>query len=130
VGARGGAALRPDERLHSASQYRRIFRVGLRLEGPLFLLLAAESAGTPARLGVVVSRRVGSAVARNRAKRVVREAFRRHKPAPGVDVVVVAKRELATSRMAEVESELESRLRRLAGRRGSGRRRAGAAAAD
>jgi ribonuclease P protein component len=126
----GGVRLRPGERLHTASQFRRIFRAGLRLEGRLFLLLAAESAGTPARLGVVASRRVGCAVARNRAKRVVREAFRRNKPAPGVDVVVVAKRELATSGMAEVESELKSRLRRLAARRGAERRRAGAAAAD
>lgn len=102
----------------------------MRLEGPLFLLLAAESAGRPARLGIVASRRVGTAVVRNRAKRVVREAFRRNKPAPGVDLVVVAKRELATSGMAEVESELRLRLRRLAARRAAERRRAGAAAAD
>ena len=44
-----------------------------------------------ARLGVVASRKVGPAVARNRAKRLVRELFRRN-PAlfpPGIDMVII-----------------------------------------
>jgi len=49
------------------------------------------------RLGLVVSRRVGGAVVRNRVKRVVREWFRRHRSLlpKGVDLVVIARSDAA-----------------------------------
>ena len=61
----------------------------------LLLALSVDEAGAllPARLGVVASRKVGPAVVRNRAKRLVREAFRLHPevfPA-GLDVVVIVR---------------------------------------
>lgn len=59
------------------------------------------------RVAVVASRRVGSAVARNRAKRLLREAARELDWAPGVDVVLVARGALARSRTPEVRAELE-----------------------
>ncbi|MDQ3931258.1 MAG: ribonuclease P protein component [Actinomycetota bacterium] len=58
------------------------------------------------RLAVVASRRVGSAVARNRAKRLVREAARGLGWKRGTDIVVVARRECAGSRAQEVAAEL------------------------
>jgi len=62
--------------------------------------------GHPARIAVVASRRVGGAVARNRAKRLIREAVRRLVWRPEVDVVVVARRSCAHSHLAAVEAEL------------------------
>ena len=49
--------------------------------------------GAPVRLGLSVSRKVGDAVARNRVKRVLRECFAAlsPQPAPGTDVVVIAR---------------------------------------
>jgi large subunit ribosomal protein L34 len=61
-----GAALRRCERLRRAGEFRRAFRRGLRLDGPLFLLLAVENQAGYGRLGLVASRRLGGAVARNR----------------------------------------------------------------
>ena len=54
-------------------------------------------AGDPARVGVTVPRKVGSAVVRNRVKRQLREALARLGPgtAAGSDVVLVARPGLA-----------------------------------
>ena len=60
----------------------------------------------PARVAVVASRRIGSAVARNRAKRLLREASRHVAWSPGTDVVLVARGACATSRMPNVHAEL------------------------
>ncbi len=58
-----------------------------------------------ARLGVVASRRVGGSVVRNRAKRLLREAFRRHRPCfpKGADLVAVARRSISKARLEDVE---------------------------
>lgn len=59
----------------------------------LLMLLSRREDAHPARLGVVASRKVGPAVARNRAKRLVREAFRKNPdvfPA-SLDVVIVVR---------------------------------------
>lgn len=65
-----------------------------------------------ARLGIAATRKMGAAVARNRAKRLVRELFRHHKPATPVDVVVVPRRELLDAPFDRVESEFQSLLQR------------------
>src|SRR5436309_2498367 len=66
-------------------------------------------AGSPARLGVTVSKKIGGAVVRNRVKRLVREAFRRHKKSfpPGLNVVFVAKRSAADVPFSRVVEEIE-----------------------
>ena len=73
----------------------------------VFLLYARSETDAPARLGIVASRKVGNAVVRNRAKRLVREAFRSSRDlfSPGTDVVVIVRRPLEESKLADVVSE-------------------------
>jgi len=68
------------------------------------------------RLGVVASRRLGGAVKRNRARRLLREAFRRERPHMhgDFDVVLVARREILEADWQSIREE----LRRLARRAG------------
>ena len=57
------------------------------------LLVRPSANGGRARLGITASRKVGSAVVRNRVKRRIREWFRRAGQARlvGLDVVVIAR---------------------------------------
>ncbi|MCA1563628.1 MAG: ribonuclease P protein component, partial [Acidobacteria bacterium] len=68
------------------------------------------------RLGIVASRKLGGAVRRNLAKRLIREIFRRNKPAPGVDVIVMPRRELCDTALASLEEDYGVILRRYAKR--------------
>lgn len=66
-----------------------------------------------ASLGVTVSKKVGTAVERNRVKRRIREWFRRNRGALPADaaVVVIARRGAAEIGAAETELELGGLLR-------------------
>jgi ribonuclease P protein component len=59
------------------------------------------------RLGVTASRRIGVAVARNRAKRLVREAFRATEDLwqGGIDLVVIVRKPLGDTRLQDVVRE-------------------------
>ena len=81
--------------------------------------------GSPARLGLSVSRKVGGAVERNRVKRVLRERFAALQPGlpGGIDVVVIARpgcaeyiEERGSAALGERLAELAERATRESGR--------------
>lgn len=89
----------------------------LRVRAGSFLLLGVpRSPPAPTRLGIVASRRVGNAVARNRAKRLLREVFRlhRHELPDGLDLVAIAHASIAGKRLADLERDLGRARRDLA----------------
>lgn len=74
---------------------------------------ALATAGTDVRVAVVASRRVGTAVTRNRAKRLLREAAGRLAWRDGFDVVLVARAAIIGASMWEVLADLAEAARRL-----------------
>jgi ribonuclease P protein component len=65
----------------------------------------------------VAGRRLGGAVARNRARRLLREAWRavEQGPSPGSDVVLVARPGIERARTQDVVTDIGDLLRRLEG---------------
>ena len=119
-------------RLRTATDFATVFRgargAGGSRSGSHLMVVHANStdarAGQPPRVGFVVSKAVGNAVVRNRAKRVLRALMRariRHLP-DGVDVVVRANVDLPGTPTSTVAQELDKLLamvlRRVASQEG------------
>ena len=103
-------------RLRKRREYLEVQQGGRKHHVEHFMIVvAAQPAKGPSRLGITVTRKVGNAVARNRIKRHVREVFRRHRARlpDGLDVVVIAKRNAAVVGHAQVERELVVLFERL-----------------
>ena len=69
--------------------------------------------GTP-KLGVVTSKKIGGAVARSRARRLLRESFRQHQHefSQPVELVLVARNSIAGKKLADVEKDFLAALTR------------------
>lgn len=103
------------QRLKQSRDFRRVREEGQRLvQGCLIANWRRLPAGATTRLGVVTSKKVGGAVARNRARRLMREVFRvhQHDLAEVVDLVLVARPSIAGRKLAEVEKDFLTTLRR------------------
>jgi ribonuclease P protein component len=104
------------ERLLRRRDFLRVQGEGKKIISPHFLWFGSPSPVGLLRLGVTVSKRVGTAVVRNRVKRLLREAFRHHKALlpPTWDLVAIARPESATVELQQVQAELIQMARRLA----------------
>lgn len=98
------------ERIKKRLEFAAAQSEGKRVTTPHFVLLvyAREGSERWARLGLVASRKIGNAVRRNRAKRLVREAFRETRDLwqPGIDLVVIVRRPLEKMKLCDVSQEL------------------------
>jgi ribonuclease P protein component len=103
----------PPGRLADSRVIAEVLGSGRRRQGRLLTVAARDRGSGPARVAVVASRRVGTAVRRNRAKRLLREAAARVSWRDGRDVVLVAKAECARVRMGDVHRELARLARGL-----------------
>lgn len=114
---RARAGLSRSQRLRDTATFREAFEQRRKFVGRLMVIWLRMGQGANLRLGVVASRRTfRKAVARNRARRLLREAYRLHRCSlkAGCDVVLVARRPLEDAGLVEVERDL-LRLSRKAG---------------
>ena len=109
---RQGQGLAPAERVRRRPDFERAYETGLRIRARFMTLFVVANGGAATRLGVAATRKLGSAVERNRAKRLAREVFRRHKAGTGLDIVIVPRREMLDASFASLEADYTSALQR------------------
>jgi len=111
-----GETLPRRERLRRRTDFLRCYRRGRRRRGAHLILYAHPNELGHPRLGITASRKVGTAVVRNRVKRQVREIYRRwseRSQLPALDLVVHVQPTAPTVAFAELGSELRGLLASL-----------------
>ncbi len=95
-------------RVRKRSEFQRTYEEGTKVVRRPLVLFARRNDLGETRLGVTATRKIGNAVVRNRAKRLVRQAFRlvRGELAPGWDLVVVVRPGLLGQTASELEQVL------------------------
>ncbi len=88
---------------------------GRRISTALFNLLACKMDDAPSRVGIIVGKKFGNAVRRNRAKRIFRELVRQLHPdlVPGRGLLVFPKRDALLQSRDELVQAWRSSLERL-----------------
>ncbi|MGB8647488.1 MAG: ribonuclease P protein component [Anaerolineae bacterium] len=101
-------------RLKSQADVQRVWQQGGTWAHPLLVLRARANGLADTRVAFVVSKKVGNAVARNRAKRRMREVTRHAFPriASGYDVVLIGRPPLVTAPFDQVAAALAAVLGR------------------
>jgi ribonuclease P protein component len=124
-GLRVTERLQPHERVRKRADFEHIYEHGAKRHGRFMTMfvLAREALAGQSRFGVAATRKLGGAVVRNRAKRLSRELFRRHKPDAGLDVVVVPRREFLAADFPSLERDYVVLLSGRGGRDTGPRRR-------
>lgn len=124
-----GAGFPPWRRIRKRREFRAAQRSGRRVSCRHFVLLVAlgpterpeapdAEAAEAARLGLIAARKVGPAVARNRAKRLVREWFRQRaaKLPAGIDLIVVLRPGTGSLPAEEAMRQLDAAIPQIARR--------------
>ena len=104
--------LRACERIRRRADFQQAYEHGARVHGRYSTLFILPNKLDVGRLGIAATKKLGGAVQRNRAKRLIREVFRHNKIASGFDVVVVPKRELLQAALTVLEADYRSTLER------------------
>ena len=109
-------ALPPARRLRRRVEFQRVFDKGRRTHGRFLTIIAAPDGGPCARLGIVASKKLGGAVVRNRAKRLIREVFRLEMTdGVALDLVVIPKAPLLSASFSSLEQDFRATVRRCQG---------------
>ncbi|MHC4662095.1 MAG: ribonuclease P protein component [Planctomycetota bacterium] len=80
-------------RILDRRDFKRIMESGKKRQDKRLVCYSRNNVERPTRIGIVVSKKFGGAVRRNRIKRLLREAFRlsRNELPPGLDVICIPK---------------------------------------
>jgi ribonuclease P protein component len=101
-------------RLTRSEDFKRVRRDGKTYAHPLVVLIVQDSDQPRVRVGVAAGKSVGTAVHRNRTKRLLREAMRSLFPniASSLDLVLIARPALVSATFEDTQRALRNLLQR------------------
>lgn len=99
---------RPAQRIRRHADFQHVYEHGSRIPGRYYTVFTKPNGLAVGRLGIAATKRLGGAVIRNRAKRLIREVFRRNDIAPGFDIIVVPRRELLSTSLTTLENDFRA----------------------
>jgi len=100
-------------KLRRRAEFTAVYERGARLRCRFMTCFALSNELGAPRLGIAASRKIGNAVTRNRAKRLVRELFRGRKPLAPIDIVIIPRREMLVASWQNLESDYRAALQRI-----------------
>jgi ribonuclease P protein component len=106
--------LRRHERITEQREYKEVISGGSVAFGRRFKAYVLVNGASRRKAGFIAGKGVGNAVQRNRARRLLREAYRQLKPATraeGFRVVFVAGRGIAAAGLRDVQAEMRGILK-------------------
>lgn len=94
------------------NDFRRAYQRGKNHVSPLLVTYVLKNRLDHTRVGITTSRKIGNAVVRSRARRVLREAYRglAHRVKPGYDLVFVARGRTPAAKSTQVQRHMEKQL--------------------
>ncbi len=96
--------------------FRRLYGRGKSFVSPVLVTYVARTRTGQVRYGITTGKKIGIAVARSRARRVIRAAFRAVAPeiavGAGVDLVFVARHRTCVVKSQEVEAAMRAQLKK------------------
>lgn len=102
------------DRILKRDIFRRVYEQGRKFQARYFTAFVLPVSSRQPRIGITTTRKIGNSVERNRARRLVREVFRRNKwlvPAE-VDIVINVKRAMVEAAYRDLESDFIAFLER------------------
>ena len=109
-----GEIMRAYTKLKQNWEFHRAYKRGVAYVSPEFVLYIVKGKKGEVRLGITAGKKIGTAVSRNRAKRVITAAFDTCAPhiATGHDCVVVARTRILNIKSNEVAASIERHLKK------------------
>ena len=95
------------------NDFRRAYARGKSYVSPVVVVYVIKNRYKMLRVGITTSKKIGNAVHRSRARRVIREAYRQlaGRVRPGVDLVFVARGRTPYVKSTEVQRHMEKQLK-------------------
>ncbi|MDI6715629.1 MAG: ribonuclease P protein component [Actinomycetota bacterium] len=95
-------------RITASKDFQAVYKLGKSTANKDLVVYFLKKEGQRSRLGISVSRRIGSAVVRNKVKRLLKEAFRRNedKIKGGYDIILIAREAVNEKSFQDIEKTL------------------------